>query len=64
MIPTKGLGLNFSASHILLIVNIYVPLSMHVRALAADVLYGILFSMFRKKREKTTKTPPQQKPYI
>jgi hypothetical protein len=35
-----------------------------LRALVADALYGIPFPMFREKREKTTKTHPQQKPYI
>jgi hypothetical protein len=30
-----------------------------LRALATDTLYGIPFPMFREKRKKTTKTPPQ-----
>jgi hypothetical protein len=36
----------------------------YVRALATDSLKESVSLHLGKKREKTTKTPPQQKPYI
>jgi hypothetical protein len=44
--------------------NSFGLLQLNLRAPATYVLYGISFPIFKKKREKITKIPPQQKPYI